>query len=51
MNFICYPKCSTCKKAQNWLDANNNKYEIRDIKEDKPSYDELKEWYAKSGLP
>lgn len=51
MNFICYPKCSTCKKAQSWLDANNNKYEIRNIKEDKPSYDELKEWYAKSGLP
>lgn len=51
MKFICYPKCSTCKKARNWLDENNNIYEIRDIKEDNPSYDELKEWYAKSGLP
>lgn len=51
MQFICYPKCSTCKKARNWLDENNNIYEIRDIKEDNPSYDELKEWYAKSGLP
>ncbi|MBQ1518255.1 MAG: arsenate reductase family protein [Ruminococcus sp.] len=51
MKFICYPKCSTCKKARNWLDENNNIYEIRDIKEDNPSYDELKEWYSKSGLP
>lgn len=51
MKFICYPKCSTCKKARKWLDENNNIYEIRDIKEDNPSYDELKEWYAKSGLP
>ena len=51
MQFICYPKCSTCKKARNWLDENNNIYEIRDIKEDNPSYDELKEWYSKSGLP
>lgn len=51
MKFICYPKCSTCKKARNWLDENNNIYEIRDIKEDNPSYDEFKEWYTKSGLP
>ncbi len=51
MQFLCYPKCSTCKKARNWLDENNNIYEIRDIKEDNPSYDELKEWYSKSGLP
>lgn len=51
MLFICYPRCTTCKKAQKWLDDNGLKYELRDIKENNPSYDELKEWYAKSGLP
>ena len=51
MLFICYPRCTTCKKAQKWLDDNGLQYELRDIKENNPSYDELKEWYAKSGLP
>lgn len=49
--FICYPKCSTCKKARNWLDDNNISYTERHIVEDNPSYDELKEWYLASGLP
>lgn len=51
MLYICYPKCTTCKKAQNWLDENSISYEIRDIKENNPSYEELCEWYKKSGLP
>ena len=51
MKYICYPKCSTCKKAQAWLDAKGLTYELRDIKEDKPSREELAEWYQKSGLP
>ena len=51
MKYICYPKCSTCKKAQAWLDAKGLTYERRDIKEDKPSREELVEWYRKSGLP
>lgn len=51
MLFICYPKCSTCKKAKKWLDDHNIEYTERHIAEDNPSYDELKEWYAKSGLP
>ncbi|MBO5104907.1 MAG: arsenate reductase family protein [Ruminococcus sp.] len=50
MKFICYPKCTTCKKAQNWLDSKGADYTLRDIKTDKPSYEELKEWYEKSGL-
>ena len=49
--FICYPKCTTCIKAKKWLDDNNVGYELRDIKLNNPSYEELKEWYAKSGLP
>ncbi len=51
MLFICYPKCTTCQKAKKWLDEHNINYEERHIAEDNPSYDELKEWYKKSGLP
>ena len=51
MKFICYPKCSTCQKARKWLDEHVVLYEIRDVKEEKPSYDELKTWIAASGLP
>lgn len=51
MLFIEYPKCTTCQKAKKWLDANNIAYTDRHIVEDNPSYDELKEWYEKSGLP
>ena len=51
MKFICYPKCTTCQKAKKWLDDNNVEYELRDIKLDNPSFEELNEWYRKSGLP
>ena len=51
MLFIEYPKCSTCKKAKKWLDTNNVTYTDRHIVEDNPSYDELKRWHQKSGLP
>ena len=51
MRFICYPKCTTCKKAEKWLDDNDIGYEMRDIKTDNPTYDELNEWYNLSGLP
>ena len=51
MKFICYPKCTTCKKAEKWLDDNGIGYEMRDIKADNPTYDELNEWYNLSGLP
>lgn len=51
LKFICYPKCTTCQKAKKWLDDNNIKYELRDIKLDKPTFEELTEWYKLSGLP
>ena len=51
MKFICYPKCTTCKKAQKWLDENQISYECRDIKEDNPSREELDAWYRISGQP
>lgn len=50
MLFICYPKCSTCKKAKKWLDEHHIEYTERHIVEDNPSYDELKDWYGKSGF-
>lgn len=51
MLLLCYPKCSTCKKAKKWLDDNNIEYNERDIKLENPSFDELKDWYQKSSLP
>ena len=51
MKFICYPKCTTCQKAKKWLDDNNVEYELRDIKLNNPTFEELKEWHQKSGLP
>lgn len=51
MLFIQYPKCSTCQKARKWLDAHNITYTERHIADQNPSYEELKEWYGKSGLP
>lgn len=51
MLFLQYPPCSTCKKAKNWLDAHGASYTDRHIKENNPSYEELKAWYERSGLP
>ena len=51
MLFLEYPPCSTCKKAKKWLDDNGISYTARHIKEQNPSYEELKAWYEKSGLP
>lgn len=51
MLFIQYPKCTTCQKAKKWLDDNNIVYTDRHIKEENPTYEELKLWYEKSGLP
>lgn len=51
MIFMQYPPCSTCKKAKAWLDARGIAYEDRHIKENNPTYEELKAWQAKSGLP
>ena len=50
LKFICYPKCTTCQKAQKWLDAHGIEYELRNIKEENPTYEELKCWYERSGL-
>lgn len=51
MLFVCYPKCTTCKKAQAWLKERGIEAEVRDIKEDNPSEEELRRWHRMSGLP
>lgn len=51
LKFICYPKCTTCQRAQKWLDDNKIGYELRDIKFNNPTREELTQWYNKSGLP
>ena len=48
---VCYPRCSTCKKAVKWLEDNNIEYTYRDIKLDNPTEEELRKWHAASGLP
>lgn len=49
--FVQYPKCTTCQKAKKWLDENKVKYEDRHIVENRPSYEELKQWHKKSKMP
>ncbi len=51
MLFLEYPKCSTCKKAKNWLESNGVEFEDRHVVENNPTADELKAWYEKSGFP
>ena len=51
MKFICYPKCTTCQKAEKWLCDNGIEYEMRDIKLEMPSFEELCAWHELCGLP
>ena len=49
--FVCYPRCTTCQKSRRWLEERGAAVEERDIKEERPTADELRAWHAKSGLP
>lgn len=51
MQFICYPKCTTCQKARKWLEENGIVFEERHIKENSPTVEEIKVWRKQSGLP
>ena len=51
MLFLCYPKCTTCQKAKQWLDEQGIPYTLRDIKQNNPTADELRTWHKASGLP
>ena len=50
MLYVCYPKCSTCKKAEQYLNEKKIEIEVRDIKTENPSKEELRTWIEKSGL-
>ena len=51
MLFLQYPPCTTCQKAKKWLDGHGLSYTDRHIKDENPTYEELKLWYSRSGLP
>ncbi len=51
LNFICYPKCTTCQKAEKWLKQHGLEFEVRDIKQNNPTCEELSRWHQMSGLP
>ena len=51
MTFLCYPACSTCKKAKTFLDERKAAYALRPIHTENPTADELRLWQEKSGLP
>lgn len=51
ITILCYARCSTCQKALKWLDEQGIIYELRPIKEQNPTAEELREWYLRSGLP
>lgn len=51
MLFLEYPKCSTCKKAKKWLDEHQVAYDDRHIVEENPTFEELRDWYGRSGMP
>ena len=51
MQFICYPKCTTCQKAKKWLGENDVVFDERNIKENNPTVEELKVWQKQSNLP
>ena len=51
MIFLCYPKCTTCQKAEKWLQSKGVSYKVRHIKEQNPTAEELSLWHSRSGLP
>ena len=51
MVFLCYSKCTTCQKAQKWLQVKGADFTVRPIKEDNPTAEELRLWQRTSGLP
>ena len=51
MQLICYPQCSTCRKAKKWLETKGLAFEERHIRDNKPTIEELRAWHKQSGLP
>lgn len=51
MKLICYSKCGICRKAKKWLEERQIPFQERDIKEENPTEEELREWIRASGIP
>lgn len=51
LTFVCYPRCTTCQKAQKWLMEKGIAIDVRDIKENNPTEAELRKWHQLSSLP
>ena len=51
LKMVCYPRCTTCQRAMKWLSERGEAYEVRDIKEDRPTEEELRLWHTQSGMP
>ena len=51
LKIYCYDKCSTCKQALRWLEANGIEYTPMDIKANHPDEETLRRYHAMSGLP
>ena len=49
--FVCYPRCTTCKKAEHWLQSHGIAVTVRNIREQNPTEEELRAWHILSGLP
>ena len=51
LQFVCYPRCTTCQMAKKWLEEAGVSVAMRDIKEENPTAEELRGWWKASGLP
>ena len=51
LQFVCYPRCTTCQKAKKWLEEAGVSVAMRDIKVENPTAEELRTWWKASGLP
>ena len=49
-SLVWYRKCSTCRKAYDFLKNNNINFIERSIVDEVPTYEELNDWIKKSGL-
>ena len=49
--FICYSRWTTCRKAKAWLEEKGIEFEYRDIKDNNPTVEELRDWIGRSEYP
>lgn len=49
--FVCYPNCSTCRKAEAWLRERQIPFTVRHIVEERPTAEEIASWRSLGNLP